>query len=227
MRLGGTPWGSPGVGSACDRAAPPATAPGSASRSEVGRHPGPHPRRRDRRVRRARVRGCVDARDRSAGGSRPGARAPLLRTTSRASSPRSSRFRCVPTGSCGPRSTGRSSSSANGCVRAVLTAWDSAAVRPAAVAALRSAIGQGPVARMLREFLRREIMHRIATRLDERRRRAARRARRLAARRRHHGALRARVRPRRVASDRRARRPRRAVGAMAPHRTAAGRVERS
>ena len=50
-------------------------------------------------------------------------------------------------------------------VRAALTAWDSAAVRPAAVAALRSATGQGPVARMLREFLRREIMHRIATRL--------------------------------------------------------------
>ena len=52
-------------------------------------------------------------------------------------------------------------------VRAVLTAWDSAGVRPAAVAALRSAIGQGPVARMLREFLRREIMHRIATRLED------------------------------------------------------------
>lgn len=52
-------------------------------------------------------------------------------------------------------------------VRAVLTAWDSPAVRPAAVAALRSAIGQGPVARMLREFLRREIMHRIAVRLDD------------------------------------------------------------
>jgi AcrR family transcriptional regulator len=52
-------------------------------------------------------------------------------------------------------------------VRAVLIAWDSAGVRPAAVAALRSAIGQGPVARMLREFLRREIMHRIATRLDD------------------------------------------------------------
>ncbi len=50
-------------------------------------------------------------------------------------------------------------------VRAVLGAWDSAGVRPAAVAALRSAIGQGPVARMLREFLRREIMHRIARRL--------------------------------------------------------------
>lgn len=51
-------------------------------------------------------------------------------------------------------------------VRAVVTAWDSAAVRPAAVAALRSAIGQGPVSRMLREYLRREIMHRIAKRLD-------------------------------------------------------------
>ncbi|KQZ07843.1 hypothetical protein ASD23_18025 [Agromyces sp. Root1464] len=52
-------------------------------------------------------------------------------------------------------------------VRAVLTAWDSGAVRPAAVAALRSAIGQGPVARMLREFLRREIMQRIATALGD------------------------------------------------------------
>lgn len=51
-------------------------------------------------------------------------------------------------------------------VRAVLGAWDSGAVRPAAVAALRSAIGQGPVARMLREFLRREIMQRIASALD-------------------------------------------------------------
>ncbi|GAA1820422.1 TetR family transcriptional regulator [Agromyces neolithicus] len=51
-------------------------------------------------------------------------------------------------------------------VRAVLNAWDSAAVRPAAIAALRSAMGQGPVSRMLREFLRREIMHRIATRLE-------------------------------------------------------------
>jgi AcrR family transcriptional regulator len=52
-------------------------------------------------------------------------------------------------------------------VRAVLSAWDSGPVRPAAVAALRSAIGQGPVARMLREFLRREIMHRIATALGD------------------------------------------------------------
>lgn len=52
-------------------------------------------------------------------------------------------------------------------VRAVLTAWDSGAVRPAAVAALRSAIGQGPVARMLREFLRHEIMQRIATALGD------------------------------------------------------------
>ena len=52
-------------------------------------------------------------------------------------------------------------------VRAVLGAWDAAGVRPAAVAALRSAIGQGPVARMLREFLRREIMHRIASRLGD------------------------------------------------------------
>lgn len=52
-------------------------------------------------------------------------------------------------------------------VRAVVTAWDSATVRPAAVAALRSAIGQGPVSRMLREFLRREIMHRIAEHLGD------------------------------------------------------------
>lgn len=52
-------------------------------------------------------------------------------------------------------------------VRAVLGAWDSGAVRPAAIAALRSAIGHGPVARMLREFLRREIMHRIASALGD------------------------------------------------------------
>jgi AcrR family transcriptional regulator len=52
-------------------------------------------------------------------------------------------------------------------VRAVLAAWDSEKVRPAAAAALRSAIGQGPVARMLREFLRREIMLRIASALDD------------------------------------------------------------
>ncbi|MGW9632022.1 TetR/AcrR family transcriptional regulator [Agromyces sp. NPDC055520] len=52
-------------------------------------------------------------------------------------------------------------------VRAVVTAWDSAAVRPAAVAALRSAIGQGPVSRMIREFLRREIMLRIAAALGD------------------------------------------------------------
>lgn len=50
-------------------------------------------------------------------------------------------------------------------VRAVLTAFDSPGVRPAAVAALRSVIGQGPVARMLREFLRREILHQVATRV--------------------------------------------------------------
>jgi AcrR family transcriptional regulator len=50
-------------------------------------------------------------------------------------------------------------------LRGVLVAWDSPAVRPAATAALRSAIGQGPVARMLHEFLRREIMHRLARRL--------------------------------------------------------------
>lgn len=52
-------------------------------------------------------------------------------------------------------------------LRGVLTAWDSPAVRPAATAALRSAIGQGPVARMLHEFLRREIMHRLASRLGD------------------------------------------------------------
>lgn len=52
-------------------------------------------------------------------------------------------------------------------LRSVLVAWDSPAVRPAATAALRSAIGQGPVARMLHEFLHREIMHRLARRLGE------------------------------------------------------------
>ena len=52
-------------------------------------------------------------------------------------------------------------------LRSVLAAWESPAVRPAATAALRSAIGQGPVARMLREFLRREIMHRLATRIGD------------------------------------------------------------
>lgn len=52
-------------------------------------------------------------------------------------------------------------------LRGVLTAWDSPAVRPAATVALRSAIGQGPVARMLHEFLRREIMHRLASRLGD------------------------------------------------------------
>lgn len=50
-------------------------------------------------------------------------------------------------------------------VRAVVAAWDSPAVRPAALAALRGAIGQGPVSRMLREFLRRELVHRIGGRL--------------------------------------------------------------
>ena len=49
----------------------------------------------------------------------------------------------------------------------VLAAWDNPAVRPAATAAMRSAIGHGPVARMLREFLRREIMHRVATRIGD------------------------------------------------------------
>jgi AcrR family transcriptional regulator len=50
-------------------------------------------------------------------------------------------------------------------LESVLAAWGNPAVRPAATAAVRSAIGQGPVARMLREFLRREIMHRLATRI--------------------------------------------------------------
>lgn len=50
-------------------------------------------------------------------------------------------------------------------VRAVVTAWDAPAVRPAALAAMRGAIGQGPVSRMLREFLRREMVHRIGSRL--------------------------------------------------------------
>ena len=52
-------------------------------------------------------------------------------------------------------------------LRGVLAAWDNPAVRPAAPAAVRSAIGHGPVARMLREFLRREIMHRVATRIGD------------------------------------------------------------
>lgn len=52
-----------------------------------------------------------------------------------------------------------------GLVTGVLRAWDSPAVRPAALAALRGAVGHGPVSRMLREFLRRELMHRIAARL--------------------------------------------------------------
>ena len=50
-------------------------------------------------------------------------------------------------------------------LHAVLAAWENPSVRPAAKAAMRSAIGQGPVARMLREFLRREIMLRLATKL--------------------------------------------------------------
>ena len=52
-------------------------------------------------------------------------------------------------------------------LRGVLAAWNNPAVKPAATAAMRSAIGQGPVARMLREFLRREIMHRVATRIGD------------------------------------------------------------
>lgn len=52
-------------------------------------------------------------------------------------------------------------------LRAVLAAWSNPSVRPAATAAMRSVIGQGPVARMLREFLRREIMLRLASRLGD------------------------------------------------------------
>jgi len=52
-------------------------------------------------------------------------------------------------------------------LRAVLAAWDNPKVRPAATAAMRSVIGQGPAARMLREFLRREIMLRLAARLGD------------------------------------------------------------
>jgi AcrR family transcriptional regulator len=52
-------------------------------------------------------------------------------------------------------------------LRALLAAWDTPSVRPAATVALRSAIGRGPVARMIREFLRREIMLRIATELSD------------------------------------------------------------
>jgi AcrR family transcriptional regulator len=52
-------------------------------------------------------------------------------------------------------------------LRGVLAAWDAPAVRPAATVALRSALGQGPVARMLREFLRREIMLRVAARIGD------------------------------------------------------------
>ncbi len=52
-------------------------------------------------------------------------------------------------------------------LRALLAAWGNPNLRPAAAAAIRSAMGQGPVARMLREFLRREIMLRLATRLGD------------------------------------------------------------
>ncbi|GAA1503299.1 AcrR family transcriptional regulator [Agromyces terreus] len=51
-------------------------------------------------------------------------------------------------------------------VRAVVTAWDSAPVRTAATAAMRTAMGRGPVSRTLREFIHREIMLRIADRLE-------------------------------------------------------------
>ena len=52
-------------------------------------------------------------------------------------------------------------------LRAVLDAWGNPNVRPAAAAAMRSVMAQGPVSRMLREFLRREIMLRLATRLGD------------------------------------------------------------
>jgi len=52
-------------------------------------------------------------------------------------------------------------------LRGVLAAWNNPAVKPAATAAMRSAIGQGPVAPMLREFLRRGIMHHVATRIGD------------------------------------------------------------
>jgi AcrR family transcriptional regulator len=52
-------------------------------------------------------------------------------------------------------------------LRGILAAWSAPAVRTAGIAAMRSVIGQGPVARMLREFLRREIMHRLATRIGD------------------------------------------------------------
>lgn len=50
-------------------------------------------------------------------------------------------------------------------LRGVLAAWEAPAVRSAATVGLRSAMGKGPVARMIREFLRREVMLRIATEL--------------------------------------------------------------
>jgi AcrR family transcriptional regulator len=52
-------------------------------------------------------------------------------------------------------------------VRAGLSAWGSPAVRPAATAALRTVIGQGPGSRMLREFLHRELVHRLASRIGD------------------------------------------------------------
>ena len=52
-------------------------------------------------------------------------------------------------------------------LRAVLAAWGNPSVRPAATVAMRSVIGEGTVARMLREFLRREIMMRLAARLGD------------------------------------------------------------
>lgn len=51
-------------------------------------------------------------------------------------------------------------------VRAVLGAWDSPTVRPAAMTAMRAITSQGPVARMVQEFFRREILRRIAARLE-------------------------------------------------------------
>ena len=108
-------------------------------------------------------------------------------------------------------------------VRAVLTAFDSPAVRPAAVAALRSVVGQGPVARMLREFLRREILHAgrdCAVGGDDAELRAELAASQIV------GVMMLRFvlefEPVASAADRRARGTRRTVGAVAPHGTPAG-----
>lgn len=47
-------------------------------------------------------------------------------------------------------------------VRSVLTAWGRPAVRPAATALMRTAIGTGVGAHMVRSFLQREMLHRLA-----------------------------------------------------------------